>query len=505
MVVYSNQTAAAAGSAIGAQIQQAVDTANTVYANSGITTRLRLVSSQQVSYDESGDFPTDLNWLSSNAGVASLRNTYGADLVSMIVESMQYCGYGWIGPSSSYGFTVVNRSCASGNYSFPHEIGHNFGARHDTYVDSSSSPYPYGHGYVDCTESWRDVMAYPTQCGGTRIPYFSNPNMTYGTPADPLGTTSTSNVVKVHNDNASTVANFRASVGTPSSGTCTYSFSPGSASVGAAATTGSFSVTTGTGCAWNSAGTGSWLTIGSGSGTSGSGTLNYSVATNSGPARNGSISVGGQLFSVSQASGCTYALAPTSASATATGGPGSATLTTATGCSWNTSSGASWLTVSSASSGSGSATISYSVAVNTGSARSANLSIGGATFVVTQDAASATTPLPAAGNVTLSPTSLGFGNQPLGTTSAQKTATITNTGGTTLTITSLAASGAAADYSQSGTCAVGTGLTSGQSCTLTYTFTPTAMGSRTSTLTVGTSANTVTLSLSGSGKKPGRK
>ena len=41
MIVYSKQTAAAAGTAIGAQIQQAIDSANAAYANSGITTRLR--------------------------------------------------------------------------------------------------------------------------------------------------------------------------------------------------------------------------------------------------------------------------------------------------------------------------------------------------------------------------------------------------------------------------------------------------------------------------------
>src|SRR5262249_55912312 len=86
MVVYSNQTAAAAGSAIDAQIQQAIDTTNTVYSNSGITTRLRLVHAEQVNYNESGDFVTDLNWLDSDSTVASLRNTYGADMVSMFVE-----------------------------------------------------------------------------------------------------------------------------------------------------------------------------------------------------------------------------------------------------------------------------------------------------------------------------------------------------------------------------------------------------------------------------------
>ena len=147
-----------------------------------------------MNYDDSGDFPTDLDRL-TNAGdgymdnVQALRNTYGADLVSLFVESAQYCGYGWIGPDPNYAFSVINRGCASGNYSYPHELGHNFGARHDTYVDSSTTPYAYGHGWVDVGERWRDVMAYNNACAAvgvscTRIPYFSNPNQTYGSPAD---------------------------------------------------------------------------------------------------------------------------------------------------------------------------------------------------------------------------------------------------------------------------------------------------------------------------------
>jgi len=90
MIVYSNQTAAAAGAGIGAQAQQAVDTANLVYANSGITTRLRLVYAGPANYDESGDFNTDLNRLTNGAdgymdGVAALRDAYGADFVSLFV------------------------------------------------------------------------------------------------------------------------------------------------------------------------------------------------------------------------------------------------------------------------------------------------------------------------------------------------------------------------------------------------------------------------------------
>ena len=198
MIVYSKQTAAAAGTAIGAQIQQAIDSANAAYANSGITTRLNLVHTAAVNYDESGDFNTDLNRLTSGSDgymdeVATLRNTHGADLVSLFIENGQYCGLAWIGPSASYGFSVINRGCASGNLSFAHELGHNFGALHDPYVDPSTSPYAYGHGYAVPAAGWRTVMAYNNACSAagtscTRIPYFSNPNLTYGSPALPLGT-----------------------------------------------------------------------------------------------------------------------------------------------------------------------------------------------------------------------------------------------------------------------------------------------------------------------------
>ena len=210
MVLYSNQSAAAAGTAIGAQIQQAVDTANLVYANSGITTRLRLVHAEQLNYTESGNIDTDLQRLPSNTTVSALRNTYGADLVIMFTEGGGYCGSSYLGPSSSYAFAVVNRGCASSNYSFPHEIGHLFGARHDAFVDASTTPYAYGHGFVNCTQGFRDVMAYPTQCGGTRIAYLSTPLLTYGSPASPLGTAATADNVRVHNSNAVTRGEFPA-------------------------------------------------------------------------------------------------------------------------------------------------------------------------------------------------------------------------------------------------------------------------------------------------------
>jgi hypothetical protein len=84
-------------------------------------------------------------------------------------------------------------------------------------------------------------------------------------------------------------------------GGCTYSISPTSSSPGTAGTTGSVSVTAGTGCAWTATSNASWVTITSGASGSGNGTVGYSVAANSGAARTGTMTIAGQTFTVNQA------------------------------------------------------------------------------------------------------------------------------------------------------------------------------------------------------------
>jgi len=86
-------------------------------------------------------------------------------------------------------------------------------------------------------------------------------------------------------------------------------------------------------------------------------------------------------------SSCTYAISPTSASVPASGGSGTVSVTTQTGCSWTASSNASWITISSGASGSGNGSVAYSVAANTGAARTGTLTIAGQTFTVNQAAA----------------------------------------------------------------------------------------------------------------------
>src|SRR5438067_6966673 len=108
--------------------------------------------------------------------------------------------------------------------------------------------------------------------------------------------------------------------------------------------------------------------------------------------------------------------------------------------------------------------------------------------------------------VGLAPTSLGFGNQPLATTSAPMTVTLTNTGTAALTINSFAASGdfAATSTGASACLTSPATLAAGANCTINVTFTPTALGARTGTLSVADDAggSPQTFPLSGNGTAP---
>jgi len=85
--------------------------------------------------------------------------------------------------------------------------------------------------------------------------------------------------------------------------------------------------------------------------------------------------------------------------------------------------------------------------------------------------------------LSLSQTSLKFGSQAVGTTTAPKTVVLANTGDATLSITSIVVTGAdSADFSQSGTC--GSSLSTGSNCTVGVTFAPTAGGARTGAITI---------------------
>ncbi len=224
MVVYTAAALAGEGSlsALNARIALAITETNQSYANSGIALHIRLVHIQQVVYTETGNLTTDVHRLAATAdgfmdNVHALRNLYGADVVTLIVENGGgSCGTAdAIKASASTAFDVVQRNaCLTGYYQFGHELGHLQGARHDIYVDPLNTPYAYGHGYVYLPGLWRTIMAYDKKCTDhgvtcTRLQYWSNPSKTHD--GVPMGNTPAQDYL-VLNATAATVANFRPQV-----------------------------------------------------------------------------------------------------------------------------------------------------------------------------------------------------------------------------------------------------------------------------------------------------
>jgi hypothetical protein len=101
---------------------------------------------------------------------------------------------------------------------------------------------------------------------------------------------------------------------------------------------------------------------------------------------------------------------------------------------------------------------------------------------------------------TVSPTSLAFGNQTVGTKSAAQPVTVTNTSSAAVPITSITLTGTnPGQYLKSTTC--GASLAVGGSCTISVSFKPTTTGAKNETLNVnaGGGAGTQKVALSGTG------
>ncbi|MGH9941632.1 MAG: pre-peptidase C-terminal domain-containing protein [Pyrinomonadaceae bacterium] len=170
--------------------------------------------------------------------------------------------------------------------------------------------------------------------------------------------------------------------------TCTYTFAPTTQQVGSAGGNFSLTATTQGNCTFVANSNASWITITSASiDSNGVGTVNYAVAQNTAPtSRTGTITVGNQTFTVTQAAAltCTYALVPAAQQVGATGGTFSFAVTTQAGCAVSGLSNVNWITTFNT----GGTTVNYAVAQNTtGASRTGTINVGGQTFTVTQSAA----------------------------------------------------------------------------------------------------------------------
>ncbi len=260
---------------------------------------------------------------------------------------------------------------------------------------------------------------------------------------------------------------------------CTYSFNPTSANnIAAGGANGNFAVNTQAGCQWNATSQASWITTSS-SGT-GSGTVNFTVAANSGAARTGTITVNNQTFTVNQLSGCGFTVTPLTWSVNSPGGTDYVDITaTGSNCAWTMTSNANWITAN--TSGTGSARAVFSIAANTGPARTGTITVAGQTVTVNQASGC---------QFTINPTSATFaangGNGSFSVTTTAGCAWSATPGASWITTTSSGNGNGTVNFTvaantgatRSGTITVGTkifNITQSASCTATLTPTSTTV------------------------------
>jgi trimeric autotransporter adhesin len=168
---------------------------------------------------------------------------------------------------------------------------------------------------------------------------------------------------------------------------CSYTLSAAGQTIPEGGGSGTVVLTTGAACPWSASSTVPWLTITSPASGAGPATVGFTAAAQSGAARTGTLTIGGQTFTVMQAGVCTFAIAPEVFAADGAGATTSIAVTTATGCAWSSSSQAPWLTLRAQGPEIGNGAVQVTVAENRGAARSGTATIAGRTLTVNQAAA----------------------------------------------------------------------------------------------------------------------
>ena len=210
VVVVYTAAAAAATLDIGSLIQLATDESNAGYANSGVPLFVDLVHFGELSYNEA---PYSLSqhlsaFQSSTDGVMdsvhTWRNRYLGDFAVLIIDDAGDCGMAsQILATHTTAFAVVRYDCATGRYTFAHELGHLQGARHQRSFDNSTTPFAYGHGFVEPTDAFRTIMAVAVPA--PRVNFWSNNDAT----SPVQGSSQYEDNARVLSETRSTVAAFR--------------------------------------------------------------------------------------------------------------------------------------------------------------------------------------------------------------------------------------------------------------------------------------------------------
>jgi hypothetical protein len=185
-VYYTAAARAARGgqAQIEALVAQGIADSNTTYTRSGVQAMLRLVGTGELAgfVENATDMQADLIAFRNSAAAQNTRDVFNADVMHLVLGGQSNaCGVAYLGPSVNAAYGVTSHDCFF-QYSFTHEVGHNFGNNHAPEDGINSNPFrPYSYGYKNCTAvpRFRTVMAYACASGGSgsRILNLSNPNV----------------------------------------------------------------------------------------------------------------------------------------------------------------------------------------------------------------------------------------------------------------------------------------------------------------------------------------
>ena len=212
-----------------------------------------------------------------------------------------------------------------------------------------------------------------------------------GTGSGPISYTVDSNTANCTGRSGTITAGGQTFTVTQAAGTGSYSLANANTNVAVNAGSGSVNVSASASCAWTAVSSNVWLQTTSTGAGNGSVSFTFDANTNNCVSRTGTITVGDQAFTVTQAAGtASYRLSVTSTNySNSAQGPCFNYVYAGNGCTWTAvSQNTNWLHTTSAGSGDGQ--IIFSVDANSAncSSRTGTIAVAGLSFTITQDAGS---------------------------------------------------------------------------------------------------------------------